>query len=234
MKILIRGAGDIATGIALRLYRAGMQVVMTDLPAPTAIRRTVCFSQAIILGEMTVEDVTARRAETPDQAEALLAQGVAPHGLHHGVAVLSRREARTDAHDNRRIVHFRAQVALGQNRVDHSRGFKLIEHLGLRVHHHGDIPRLGNLERLSRRLRQAGANALDLDLAQANGLAKTDCATDARGNRDIGHDDRHAGAHQTGSDTRGDIAGAANINEHSRGTSLCYGLSRAKAVRPLL
>ena len=64
MKILIRGAGDIATGIALRLYRAGMQVVMTDLPAPTAIRRTVCFSQAIILGEMTVE--------------ALLAQGLIP------------------------------------------------------------------------------------------------------------------------------------------------------------
>ena len=66
MKILIRGAGDIATGIALRLYRAGMQVVMTDLPAPTAIRRTVCFSQAIILGEMTVEDVTAagRRPRT--------------------------------------------------------------------------------------------------------------------------------------------------------------------------
>mgnify|MGYP001065449466 CR=1 FL=1 len=78
MKILIRGAGDIATGIALRLYRAGMQVVMTDLPAPTAIRRTVCFSQAIILGEMTVEDVTARRAETSDQAEALLAQGLIP------------------------------------------------------------------------------------------------------------------------------------------------------------
>lgn len=78
MKILIRGAGDIATGIALRLYRAGMQVVMTDLPAPTAIRRTVCFSQAIILGETTVEDVTARRAETPDRAEALLAQGLIP------------------------------------------------------------------------------------------------------------------------------------------------------------
>lgn len=59
-------------------------------------------------------------------------------------------------------------------------------------------------------------------------------AADARGNRDIGHNDRHAGAHQASGDTRGDIAGAANINEHSRGTSLCYGLSRAKAVRPLL
>ena len=127
-----------------------------------------------------------------------------------------------------------AQIALGQNRVYHSRGLKLADHLCLGVHHHGDIPRLGNLKHLSRRLRQAGANALDLDLAQANGLAKTDRSTDARGNRDICHNDRHAGAHQTGSDTRGDIAGAANINEHSRGTSLCYGLSRAKAVRPLL
>ena len=39
MLVLIRGAGDIATGIALRLYRTGIQVVMTDLPRPTAIRR---------------------------------------------------------------------------------------------------------------------------------------------------------------------------------------------------
>ena len=54
MLVLIRGAGDLATGIALRLYRAGMQVVMTDLPRPTAIRRTVAFSQAIVLGETCV------------------------------------------------------------------------------------------------------------------------------------------------------------------------------------
>lgn len=63
MLVLIRGAGDIATGIAMRLWRAGVQVVMTDLPQPTAIRRTVCFSQAIVLGETQVEDATARRAE---------------------------------------------------------------------------------------------------------------------------------------------------------------------------
>ena len=58
MLVLIKGAGDIASGIALRLYRAGMQVVMTDLPKPTAIRRTVSFSQAIAFGTYTVEDVT--------------------------------------------------------------------------------------------------------------------------------------------------------------------------------
>ena len=156
------------------------------------------------------------------------------HGLDHGVAIDRRGKARPHGDDSGRHVARGTQVALGQNRIDHSGRLKLVEHLGLGVHHDGDIPRLGNLKRLGRRLRQASANVLDLDLAQANGLAKTDCAADARGNRDIGHDDRHAGAHQASGDARGDIAGAANINEHSRGTSLCYGLSRAKAVRPLL
>ena len=51
MLVLIRGAGDLASGVALRLWRAGLAVVMTDLPQPTAIRRTVCFSQAIRFGE---------------------------------------------------------------------------------------------------------------------------------------------------------------------------------------
>ena len=78
MRVLIRGAGDIATGIALRLFRSHMEVVMTDLPAPTAIRRTVCFSQAIVLGKTVVENVTAVRAADAAEAEALLAQGAIP------------------------------------------------------------------------------------------------------------------------------------------------------------
>ena len=78
MLIVIRGAGDIATGIALRLWRAGLQVVLTDLEQPTAIRRTVAFSQAIVHGEALVEDVAARRADSPAQALELLDQGVIP------------------------------------------------------------------------------------------------------------------------------------------------------------
>lgn len=78
MLVIIRGAGDIATGIALRLKRAHISVVMTDIPAPTAIRRTVAFSQAVVLGETKVEDITARRADTPEQALALLREGVIP------------------------------------------------------------------------------------------------------------------------------------------------------------
>ena len=78
MLVIIRGAGDIATGVALRLRRAGIRVVMTDLEKPTAIRRTVAFSQAIVLGEAVVEDVTARRADSPAQAQALLEEGIIP------------------------------------------------------------------------------------------------------------------------------------------------------------
>lgn len=69
MRVLIRGAGDLASGIALRLHRAGLDVVMTDLEKPTAIRRTVCFSQALVLGAATVEDVTARAAASAAQAD---------------------------------------------------------------------------------------------------------------------------------------------------------------------
>ena len=69
MLVLIRGAGDLATGIGLRLHRSHLRVVMTDLPQPTAIRRTVCFSQAILYGSYQVEDVTAERAETAETAE---------------------------------------------------------------------------------------------------------------------------------------------------------------------
>ena len=78
MLALIRGAGDLATGIALRLWRSGIRVVLTDLECPTAIRRTVAFSEAIVHGETTVEDVTARLAANADEARTLLTQGIVP------------------------------------------------------------------------------------------------------------------------------------------------------------
>lgn len=75
MLVYMRGAGDIATGIALRLHRAGFQVVMADIAEPTCIRRTVAFSEAIRLGEARVEDATARLATDADAARAIAAAG---------------------------------------------------------------------------------------------------------------------------------------------------------------
>lgn len=78
MLAVIRGAGDIATGIALRLWRAGIRLVMTEIEQPTAIRRTVAFSQAVIHGAAVVEGVAARRADCPAQALELLETDVIP------------------------------------------------------------------------------------------------------------------------------------------------------------
>ena len=77
MLVVIRGGGDLATGVALRLYRARMQIVICEVAAPTSIRRTVCFSEAVRLGETAVEGVIARRAETAE-VSALLEDGVIP------------------------------------------------------------------------------------------------------------------------------------------------------------
>ena len=78
LTILIRGAGDLASGVALRLYRAGMRVAMTEIARPTTIRRTVAFSDAVTNGEQTVEGVTARRAETPEEALRCMDRGEIP------------------------------------------------------------------------------------------------------------------------------------------------------------
>ena len=68
MLVVIRGAGDLASGIALRLYRAGLSIVMLDVEVPTAVRRTVAFSEAIRLGKKKVENVTAVRAKDAEDA----------------------------------------------------------------------------------------------------------------------------------------------------------------------
>ena len=78
MLILVKGAGDLATGTAVRLHRAGFQVVMTEVAQPTAVRRTVAFSQCIYDGHTTVEGITGRKAADKTQAEAILAAGKIP------------------------------------------------------------------------------------------------------------------------------------------------------------
>lgn len=78
MLIMIRGAGDIATGIALRLHRAGFQIVMTEIEEPLSIRRTVCFSEAVRNGETTVEGVKAVLVHNRREVGANLAAGNIP------------------------------------------------------------------------------------------------------------------------------------------------------------
>jgi xanthine dehydrogenase accessory factor len=61
--VLVRGGGDLATGTIYRLYQAGFRVLILEAAAPTAIRREAAFCEAVRLGTMTVEGVTARRVD---------------------------------------------------------------------------------------------------------------------------------------------------------------------------
>ncbi len=63
LTIVIKGAGEMATGVAHRLHKSGFgRIIMTDIPAPLCVRRTVSFCEAVYEGRMTVEGVTAELA----------------------------------------------------------------------------------------------------------------------------------------------------------------------------
>ena len=66
MLVLIRGGGDLASGVVLRLSRAGIQVVVTELEQPLTIRRLVSFGTSIYLGSITIEGITGIRVESPE------------------------------------------------------------------------------------------------------------------------------------------------------------------------
>ena len=73
--IVIRGGGDIASGIAYRLKKRGFQVVILEIEKPIHVRRTVSFAQAIYDGEYTVEGVRAVKADCVEDIQTLLEQG---------------------------------------------------------------------------------------------------------------------------------------------------------------
>ena len=78
MNIVIKGAGDLATGIGYRLKKCGFTVVMTDLAVPTAVRRTVSFSRAIYEGRAVVEGIAAEYVNDRAEMEESLKRGAIP------------------------------------------------------------------------------------------------------------------------------------------------------------
>ena len=84
----MKGAGDLATGAALSLHRAGFRVLMTELPEPTAIRLSVSFAEAVYSRHHTVESIRAQLAD-PEGWESILDAG--------SIAVVVDPEARVCA-----------------------------------------------------------------------------------------------------------------------------------------
>lgn len=70
--IIVRGAGDIATGAIQKLYRSGFKVIALEIEKPTSIRRRVCLSEAMYEKEFKVEDIIAKRADSYDEIFSIL------------------------------------------------------------------------------------------------------------------------------------------------------------------
>lgn len=76
--VVLRGGGDIATGIGHRLFMAGFKVVVIDIKEPTAIRRKVSFCEAIYIGEIEVEGVKAVLCRTIEEINDNIDKGFVP------------------------------------------------------------------------------------------------------------------------------------------------------------
>ncbi len=72
---LIRGGGDLATGVAWRLSRSGFPVIVTELAEPLAVRRTVSLSSAVDDGAVDIEGLVGRLAPSYDEAVEVAAGG---------------------------------------------------------------------------------------------------------------------------------------------------------------
>ena len=76
--VLLRGGGDLATGVAYRLHHAGFPVIVTELPHPLVVRRRVALATAVLEGELLVEDLRGVRAGSPAEAWDLAQTGAIP------------------------------------------------------------------------------------------------------------------------------------------------------------
>ena len=76
--VLIKGAGDLATGVAARLYRCGFVVVMTERPNPLMVRRSVSFGEAVYATQVEVEGILALHASDLRAVHLVLDQGNIP------------------------------------------------------------------------------------------------------------------------------------------------------------
>ncbi len=77
--VVVRGAGDLATGCILRLVRAGFRVAALESARPSSIRRTVCLSEAMYEGSAEVEGIRAVRVTSLDELQAAL-EAFGPNG----------------------------------------------------------------------------------------------------------------------------------------------------------
>ncbi len=70
--VIIRGGGDLATGVAIRLFRAGFSVMILEIGHPTVIRLPVSFARAVYESKTTVEGIEAILISSWEEATGII------------------------------------------------------------------------------------------------------------------------------------------------------------------
>jgi xanthine dehydrogenase accessory factor len=117
IRVLLRGGGDLASGVAWRLHRCGFRIYITEIAQPMAVRRKVSFCEAVYDGESLVEGVKARLIRDPKEMAETWDQGqipvlVDPEGQSKSVtepevivdAILAKRNLGTSIRDARLVI----------------------------------------------------------------------------------------------------------------------------------
>ncbi|WP_297712025.1 selenium-dependent molybdenum cofactor biosynthesis protein YqeB [Clostridium sp.] len=92
--VLIKGAGDLATGIAYRLKKSGFDIVMTEIHKPTTVRRTVAFSQAVFDNEIVIEGIKGVKVNNINEIYEEIREGNIPIIIDENAEII--KELRPD------------------------------------------------------------------------------------------------------------------------------------------
>lgn len=111
--VIVRGGGDLATGVVQKLFRSGFRVAVLETGSPTAIRRTVALCEAVFDGTARVEDMTARRVADAAECAGVWARGEIPLLVDPGMTSLAslRPSGLVDAILAKRNIGLRADLA---------------------------------------------------------------------------------------------------------------------------
>ena len=111
-KALVRGSGDLATGVGVALYRAGFQVIMTDIAVPLTVRREVAMSRAVYEGRAKVEGIEGILVRNYQEALAVLEENKI------AVIVDPKAEIRKEFHPDLLVDAILAKKNMGTRRTD--------------------------------------------------------------------------------------------------------------------
>ncbi|HWH76436.1 MAG TPA: selenium-dependent molybdenum cofactor biosynthesis protein YqeB, partial [Candidatus Binatus sp.] len=141
IRVLIRGGGEMASGIAHRLHQCQLQVLITEIAQPTAVRRTVAFAEAVYRGAQTIEDVRVVRVATFSEAVAGWEEGAIPlfidpearirHEFRPAVivdAMMNKKNAATRISDAPLVIGVGPGFSAGENAhavIETNRGYHL-------------------------------------------------------------------------------------------------------------